>query len=99
MKGVFCMKLYVVRHGQTDWNVQHKLQGSVDIPLNSTGLKQAQELSTKIETLDFNLIISSPLSRALETAKIINQKKNVPIVTNNLLAERSFRIFRRCVWT
>ena len=84
------MKLYVVRHGQTDWNIQNKLQGCVEVPLNSTGIQQAHLLSNNIKSLDFDFIFSSPLNRALETAKIINQKKHVPIITNDSLIERSF---------
>ena len=84
------MKLYVVRHGQTNWNVENKLQGCVDIPLNDTGIKQADILAKTVESLDFDLIISSPLSRALDTAKIINKNLNVDLITNDALLERNF---------
>lgn len=84
------MKLYVVRHGQTNWNIENRLQGCVDIPLNNTGIEQAHLLADNIKSIDFDIIISSPLSRALDTAKIINKKKNVPLITDSSLLERNF---------
>lgn len=84
------MKIYVVRHGQTNWNVENRLQGNVDIPLNNTGIKQAHSLANQIQHLNFNMIISSPLSRALDTANIINQKKSVPIIINEAIIERNY---------
>ncbi len=83
------MKVFLVRHGQTKWNVENRLQGCVDIPLNSTGIKQAHILANNIEDLNYDLIISSPLGRALETAKIIN-KKSAPLITDPSLKERNF---------
>ena len=69
------MKLYFIRHGQTDWNVKGKIQGSCDIELNSTGIEQAEELSRKIldEKLLFLKIYSSPQKRAVRTAEIISK--------------------------
>lgn len=84
------MKLYIVRHGQTDWNIENRLQGCVDIPLNSTGIKQAHILANNIQSLNFDIIISSPLSRALDTANIINEKKHVSLLTDSSLLERNF---------
>lgn len=83
------MKIFLVRHGQTNWNIENRLQGCVDIPLNSTGIKQAHILANNIEDLNYDLIISSPLGRALETAKIIN-KKSAPLITDPSLKERNF---------
>ena len=65
------MKLYLVRHGQTDWNVARKFQGDTDIPLNEKGIKQSYIVKEKLNNINIDLCISSPLSRALETAKII----------------------------
>ena len=84
------MKIYFVRHGQTDWNIQNRLQGSVDIPLNPTGINQAHILADKLNSIHFDLIISSPLSRALHTANIINENRNIPLMTETSLLERSF---------
>lgn len=84
------MKIYFVRHGQTDWNIQNRLQGSVDIPLNPTGINQAHILADKLHSTHFDLIISSPLSRALHTANIINENRDIPLMTETSLLERSF---------
>lgn len=84
------MKLYFVRHGQTNWNIQNRLQGSSDIPLNSTGIEQAHILADKLRSTHFDYIISSPLNRALNTANIINQNRNIPLTIDDSLVERGF---------
>jgi len=65
------MKLYIVRHGRTDWNVQSLVQGATDIELNAEGLAQAEEARKKFEGTPIDLCISSPLKRAKKTAEII----------------------------
>ncbi len=82
--------LYVIRHGQTDWNVQKKLQGRADIELNSNGREQAKETMEKLRNVPIDFIISSPLKRASQTAEIINSVKNIPIVFDERIAERDF---------
>lgn len=72
--------IYIVRHGQTDWNVSKKLQGHKPIPLNEKGREKAKVLSEKVKLLDFERIISSDLLRAEETAKIINENVHKEIV-------------------
>lgn len=84
------MKIFFVRHGQTDWNIKNRLQGASNIPLNSTGIEQAHILANKLQSTHFDYIISSPLNRALDTANIINQNRNIPLITNSSLLERSF---------
>lgn len=66
--------IYVLRHGQTDYNVEKRLQGILDTPLNQVGLEQAYEISASIKNLNIDTIISSPLSRAFDTAKIIQSE-------------------------
>lgn len=83
------MKIYLARHGQTDWNVAHKAQGRTDIPLNETGVKQAEELREKIKNLDFDICYASPLSRAKQTAEIAVDGK-CKIVFDERLMERCF---------
>jgi probable phosphoglycerate mutase len=60
-----------IRHGQTDWNRDHKLQGSSDIPLNDLGRQQAHESAERLRGKGWQVIVSSPLMRARETAQII----------------------------
>lgn len=86
------MKIYLARHGQTDWNVQHKAQGRTDIPLNATGRAQAEELRNKIKDLEFDAVYASPLKRAAETAEIAVGDR-YDIIHHDLLLERSFGDF------
>lgn len=67
------IKLAMVRHGQTNYNLNHKVQGRINIPLNENGRKQALDLALHLKEMDasFDAILSSPLSRAMETAMII----------------------------
>ena len=65
------MKLYIIRHGQTDWNVQGRIQGRQDIPLNAAGRSQAQMLAKGMEKRPVTAIYSSPQIRAMETAEAI----------------------------
>ena len=73
------MLLYVTRHGETDYNVEKRYSGSTDVPLNSTGLSQAKELASKLSGISFDIIVSSPLLRAKQTAEIIQNSTHVPI--------------------
>lgn len=85
------MKLYLVRHGKTDWNENHRLQGWSDIPLNTEGILQAEKLKQEIKkrNLVFDTCYSSPLKRVLKTAKIITDE-NIKIKQDDLLKERGF---------
>lgn len=73
------MKLIFIRHGQTDWNLQGKIQGSYDSDLNDTGIKQAIELSEVLLNLNykFSKIYTSPQKRALKTAEILSEHSNI----------------------
>ena len=82
-------KLYMIRHGKTDWNLKGLTQGSVDIPLNEDGRNEARKVASEIDLSDIDICIASPLQRASETAQIITQGK-LEIIYDDLLKERSF---------
>ena len=83
------MNLYVVRHGETIWNVEHRVQGITDIPLTEKGKIEAKELQKLIEQLNIDIVISSPLERARETAKILVDSK-LPRNTDDRIKERDW---------
>lgn len=89
-KGEAKMKLFVVRHGETEWNAMKKLQGSHDIPLNETGKRQAKEAKLALEAYDYDVVFSSPYKRAAMTARIINEVGGKPIFYDDRLKERNF---------
>ena len=82
------MKIYVVRHGQTDWNVAGKCQGRTDIELNNTGIEQAKNTKGQLKNHNIDLIICSPLKRAIKTAEIINEETKCNIIIDERLIER-----------
>jgi probable phosphoglycerate mutase len=65
------LRIYVARHGQTDWNVEGRLQGGTDIPLNATGRQQAIELAQRLKGVHLDAIYSSTLKRSRETAEVV----------------------------
>jgi len=71
--------IYLLRHGQTQWNAKNLLQGHTDIPLNTNGVKQALKVAREIESVKIDYIFSSDLSRAKETAEIINTQANLSV--------------------
>lgn len=79
-----------VRHGETDWNKEGKVQGLTDNPLNQTGINQAKELAKKLNPQDYDLIITSPLKRAQETAEILNETLGLELIVEKNLIERNF---------
>ncbi|MHB1463281.1 MAG: histidine phosphatase family protein [Armatimonadota bacterium] len=82
--------IYLVRHGQTDWNVEKKTQGHTDIPLNDNGREQAKSLSMDISKLKIDRIISSDLLRARETAEIVNEAFGVYLTFDKRLREINY---------
>lgn len=87
------LPFYVLRHGQTDWNLQARLQGSTDIPLNDTGRAQAQRAAQVLSGQGISRIVASPLSRARETADIVGQALGLAPILDNRLIERNFGLF------
>ena len=94
------MKLIFIRHGQTDWNVQGKIQGSYDSELNDTGIKQAMNLSEKLLNLNykFSKIYSSPQKRALKTAEILSKSSNVDYISVKDLQEMNMGKWEGLSW-
>lgn len=85
------MKLYIVRHGETDWNKNKMMQGNTDIPLNQNGISQALSISKLLEDKNIDVCYSSPLTRAYETAKLITN--NGSIIIDKRLEERDLGEF------
>lgn len=84
------MELYIVRHGETVWNAEKRLQGRVDVELNEMGRELAGETGRKLEETAFDKIYSSPLIRAYETACLIRGHRNIPIIRDERLREICF---------
>lgn len=83
--------LGLLRHGQTDWNINFLLQGITDIPMNQTGIEQVKLAAKAIRAEDWDVVLTSPLSRARQTAEIIaSQHGYTEIIEQELLIERSF---------
>lgn len=87
------MILYMIRHGETDWNVERKLQGMTDIPLNGNGRRAAELTREGLRDVKFDVAFSSPLSRAKETAEIILEGTNVEIIVDERIREVGFGSF------
>ena len=84
--------LGLLRHGQTDWNIDLRLQGSTDIPLNDTGRDQARLAASSLNREDWDVILASPLSRAKDTADIVALELGMNVVVVPELIERSFGV-------
>jgi broad specificity phosphatase PhoE len=82
--------LFLVRHGQTDWNVERRLQGQTDTLLNEMGRKEAAEMQKRLEGISFDICISSDLRRASETAEILIEGKPLVRIEDARLRERNF---------
>ena len=81
----------LVRHGQTDWNAERRLQGATDIPLNDVGRGQARDAVAVLAPYEWDAVVSSPLSRAAETADLIAEGLGLTVARRvPELAERSF---------
>ena len=87
--GMIGMKIYYVRHGQTDLNLAKKMQGGgTEKELNETGISQAYNTKKELENVKYNLVICSPMKRSKQTAEIINEGRDIPIITDERIRER-----------
>ena len=82
--------LYIMRHGKTEWNALHKLQGRTDIPLNDEGKLMAKQACEAYKALNIDVCYCSPLVRAVETAQIVLKNREIPIIEDERLIEMSF---------
>lgn len=84
------MKLYLLRHGETDWNKARKIQGCTDIPLNDYGRELARKTGDGMKDIPIDLVITSPLIRAKETARLVVAGRDVEVVENSQIQEMNF---------
>jgi broad specificity phosphatase PhoE len=83
-------RLYLVRHGETDWNHERRVQGQSDVPLNEAGRDQALELAERLARVPFDAVYSSDLRRGYETAEIVVAGRSLTVQTLSGLRERNF---------
>ncbi|MEK4227947.1 histidine phosphatase family protein [Solibacillus sp. FSL H8-0538] len=79
-----------IRHGQTDWNVEGRMQGQQNVPLNAIGKQQAQNCAIQLCNYKWDQLMSSPLLRAVQTADILSQHLGLRIQLLNEFAEKSY---------
>ena len=82
--------LLLVRHGETDWNAEGRLQGQTDRPLSAYGRRQAKELAGELADEEFDAVYSSDLARARETAEIVGERLGLPVVLDPGLREKDW---------
>jgi probable phosphoglycerate mutase len=87
-------RICIIRHGETAWNVEKRIQGHTDIPLNATGRAQALAMAFNAAHHRFNAIYSSDLARALETARVLAQREDQEVTCLPQLRERHFGLFQ-----
>lgn len=85
--------IYLVRHGETDYNAKEIMQGWADSPLTPRGIKQAESVREELKDIEFDAVFASDLGRAQRTAEIINLERKLAINTAKLLRERNFGVY------
>jgi len=96
---MFAKPFYFIRHGETSWNKEKRVQGWADIQLNVAGVKQAHLAAMRMVPHDISHIYTSPLKRALQTAQIIAHKKQVQLDTVKGLEEVNFGALQGKLWS
>jgi len=87
-------RICIIRHGETDWNVEKRIQGHTDIPLNENGRAQALAMAFNAAHQRFQAIYSSDLARAQETARVLAQREGLEVKLLSQLRERHFGVFQ-----
>ena len=90
--------LFLFRHGETDWNREGRLQGHTDTPLNATGLAQAEALAGRLRPHRLDAVLSSDLSRALTTGRIVAEALGLPLASDPGLRETNVGAAEGLIW-
>jgi len=90
-------KICTIRHASTEYNAQRRYAGTIDVPLSEKGLEEARIAAARMEKAHFDVVITSPLKRATQTARIL-ASNGAPIVSNSLCRERKFGIMEGLTW-
>jgi len=91
-------RIYLTRHGETEWNRQRRFQGSKNSELTEKGILGAELLATRVEDIELDCIVSSPLKRAYHTAEIVRGKKDIDIIKNEGFKEINLGDFEGMRW-
>lgn len=87
------MTVYVARHGQTEWNAENRVCGITDIALSEKGIAQADALAEQVKEKNIEIIISSPMKRAVATSRIVSEKCHIPMMTDDRLVEQNYGVY------
>jgi broad specificity phosphatase PhoE len=93
------MKIYITRHGETEWNKAGRMQGWKNSNLSQKGIENAKKLGESLNDIDFDCIYCSPLGRAIDTAKCIRGNKSTEIITKEALKEMGFGLWEGMLHT
>jgi len=90
--------IYIIRHGETEWNIKHLMQGHLDSPLTQAGEQQAKDIALRLKHIHFDEVFSSDLLRAKRTAETIILERKIAIKTTQALRERNYGVFEGKVY-
>lgn len=91
-------EIFLIRHGETVWNTKKLIQGQLDSPLTDNGIRQSNLLSKRIKKINPDIIYTSDLKRAIDTANIINQHINKDVIKISGVRERHWGVFQGADW-
>jgi broad specificity phosphatase PhoE len=83
-------RISTIRHGQTAYNLEKRYAGSIDVPLNEKGIGDAENAAIKLKGNEFDIVITSKLKRAIQTAELLVAGRNIQIIQNELCNERNY---------